>query len=500
MEQVQNFINGVLTASQSGRTAPVYNPATGEQTREVVLSSADEVRDAIAAAQKAFPRWATTSPLRRARILFKFKALLEENMDELARIISNEHGKVYSDAVGELTRGLEVVEFACGIPHLLKGEHSLNVGTNVDSHSLMQPLGVCAGISPFNFPTMVPMWMFPVAIACGNTFVMKPSEKDPSASLRLAALLQEAGLPDGVFNVVNGDKEAVDVLLTDHRVQAVSFVGSTPIAEYIYSTASAHGKRCQALGGAKNHAIIMPDADLDLAANALMGAAFGAAGERCMAISVAVAVGDEVADQLIARLKPQVEALRIGPGVVEGQENDMGPLVSAAHRDKVVGYINQGEAEGAELVVDGRGLKVAGHEAGYFVGGTLFDKVTPEMTIYREEIFGPVLAVVRVPDYASALALVNSHEYGNGTAIFTRDGHAGRQFSQDVLAGMVGINVPIPVPMAFHSFGGWKRSIFGPLNVHGPDGVRFYTRMKTVTSRWPSEPQQAAEFSMPTMK
>ncbi|OIN12486.1 CoA-acylating methylmalonate-semialdehyde dehydrogenase [Oceanisphaera psychrotolerans] len=500
MEQVQNFINGTLTASQSGRTAPVYNPANGEQTREVVLSSADEVRDAIAAAQKAFPRWAATSPLRRARILFKFKELLEANMDELARLISNEHGKVYSDAVGELTRGLEVVEFACGIPHLLKGEHSLNVGTNVDSNSLMQPLGVCAGISPFNFPTMVPMWMFPVAIACGNTFVMKPSEKDPSASLRLAALLQEAGLPDGVFNVANGDKEAVDVLLTDHRVQAVSFVGSTPIAEYIYSTASAHGKRCQALGGAKNHAIIMPDADLDLAANALMGAAFGAAGERCMAISVAVAVGDEVADQLVARLKPQVEALRIGPGVVEGQENDMGPLVSAAHRDKVVGYINQGEAEGAELVVDGRGLRVAGHEAGYFVGGTLFDKVTPEMTIYQEEIFGPVLAVVRVPDYASALDLVNSHEYGNGTAIFTRDGHAGRQFSQDVLAGMVGINVPIPVPMAFHSFGGWKRSVFGPLNMHGPDGVRFYTRMKTVTSRWPSEPQQSAEFSMPTMK
>lgn len=500
MEQVLNFIGGEITESHSGRTAPVYNPATGEQSREVVLSSANEVRGAIAAAQKAFPRWAGTSPLRRARILFKFKALLEENMDELARLISNEHGKVYSDAVGELTRGLEVVEFACGIPHLLKGEHSLNVGTGVDSHSLMQPLGVCAGISPFNFPAMVPMWMFPVSIACGNTFVMKPSEKDPSTSVRLAQLLKQAGLPDGVFNVVHGDKEAVDVLLTDHRIQAVSFVGSTPIAEYIYSTASSHGKRCQALGGAKNHAVIMPDADLDLAANALMGAAFGAAGERCMAISVAVAVGDEVADRLIAKLKPQVEALRVGPGVVEGQENDMGPLVSAVHRDKVVGYIDQGEAEGAELVVDGRGLRVAGHEAGYFVGGTLFDRVTPEMTIYKEEIFGPVLAVVRVPDYASALELVNSHEYGNGTAIFTRDGHAGRQFSQDVLAGMVGVNVPIPVPMAFHSFGGWKRSIFGPLNVHGPDGVRFYTRMKTVTSRWPSKPQQGAEFSMPTMK
>ncbi|WP_375055383.1 CoA-acylating methylmalonate-semialdehyde dehydrogenase [Zobellella sp. DQSA1] len=500
MEQVLNFIGGEITESHSGRTAPVYNPATGEQSREVVLSSADEVRGAIHAARKAFPRWAGTSPLRRARILFKFKALLEENMDELARLISNEHGKVYSDAVGELTRGLEVVEFACGIPHLLKGEHSLNVGTGVDSNSLMQPLGVCAGISPFNFPAMVPMWMFPVAIACGNTFVMKPSEKDPSTSVRLAELLKEAGLPDGVFNVVHGDKEAVDVLLTDHRVQAVSFVGSTPIAEYIYSTASAHGKRCQALGGAKNHAVIMPDADLDLAANALMGAAFGAAGERCMAISVAVAVGDEVADQLIARLKPQVEALRVGPGMVEGQENDMGPLVSAVHRDKVVGYIDQGEQEGAELVVDGRNLRVPGHEAGYFVGGTLFDKVTPGMTIYQEEIFGPVLAVVRVPDYASALELVNSHEYGNGTAIFTRDGHAGRQFSHDVLAGMVGINVPIPVPMAFHSFGGWKRSVFGPLNVHGPDGVRFYTRMKTVTSRWPSEPQQSAEFSMPTMK
>ena len=502
METVQNFIQGQISESHSQRFAPVFNPATGEQTRQVVLSSAAETAEAIAAADKAFPAWAKTSPLKRARVMFKFKSLLEQNMDKLARLISNEHGKVYSDAVGEVTRGLEVVEFACGIPHLQKGEHSANVGTGVDSHSLMQPLGVCAGITPFNFPAMVPMWMFPIALATGNTFVLKPSEKDPSLGLVLAELLQQAGLPDGVFNVVNGDKEAVDVLLTDPRVQAVSFVGSTPIAEYIYSTASAHGKRCQALGGAKNHCILMPDADLDMAASAIMGAAYGAAGERCMALSVVVAVGDETANELIGKLKSQIDVMKVGPGVVEGPENDMGPVISSQHKDKICDYISSGVEQGAALVVDGRDIRIEGHENGFFVGPTLFDNVSPEMTIYQEEIFGPVLAVVRVPDYQTGLELINRHEYGNGTAIFTRDGETARQFSEDVLAGMVGVNVPIPVPMAFHSFGGWKRSVFGPLNVHGNDGVRFYTRMKTVTSRWPASvrlEQHSSSFVMPTM-
>ncbi|MEH6532626.1 MAG: CoA-acylating methylmalonate-semialdehyde dehydrogenase [Photobacterium frigidiphilum] len=502
METVQNFINGQITESRSERFAPIYNPATGEQTRQVVLSSAAEVEQVVAVADAAFPAWAKTSPLKRARVMFKFKALLEQNMDKLARIISNEHGKVYSDAVGEVTRGLEVVEFACGIPHLQKGEHSANVGTGVDSHSLMQPLGVCVGITPFNFPAMVPMWMFPISLATGNTFILKPSEKDPSLALELAKLLKEAGLPDGVFNVVNGDKEAVDVLLTEPRVQAVSFVGSTPIAEYIYSTASAHGKRCQALGGAKNHCILMPDADLDMAANAIMGAAFGAAGERCMALSVAVVVGDETGDKLIANLTDQIAKMHIGPGIVDGPENDMGPVISAVHKAKICDYITTGVEQGASLLIDGRDLVVEGHEEGYFVGPTLFDNVLPEMTIYKEEIFGPVLAIVRVPDYQTGLDLINRHEYGNGTAIFTRDGETARQFSEDVLAGMVGINVPIPVPMAFHSFGGWKRSVFGPLNVHGNDGVRFYTRMKTVTSRWPASvrlEQHTSAFTMPTM-
>ncbi|MGB5447215.1 MAG: CoA-acylating methylmalonate-semialdehyde dehydrogenase [Psychromonas sp.] len=502
METVQNFINGEMTESRSERFAPIYNPATGAQTRQVVLSSASEVVQVVAVADAAFPAWAKTSPLKRARIMFKFKYLLEQNMDKLARIISNEHGKVYSDAVGEITRGLEVVEFACGIPHLQKGEHSANVGTGVDSHSLMQPLGVCAGITPFNFPAMVPMWMFPISIVTGNTFILKPSEKDPSLALELARLLKEAGLPDGVFNVVNGDKEAVDVLLTEPRVQAVSFVGSTPIAEYIYSTASAHGKRCQALGGAKNHCILMPDADLDMATNAIMGAAFGAAGERCMALSVAVVVGDEMGNNLIANLTEQIARMHVGPGIVDGPENDMGPVISAVHKAKICDYITTGVEQGASLLVDGRELIVEGHEEGYFVGPTLFDNVLPEMTIYKEEIFGPVLAIVRVPDYQTALELINRHEYGNGTAIFTRDGETARQFSEDVLAGMVGINVPIPVPMAFHSFGGWKRSVFGPLNVHGNDGVRFYTRMKTVTSRWPASVrlgQHSSSFTMPTM-
>ncbi|ATY90232.1 CoA-acylating methylmalonate-semialdehyde dehydrogenase [Pectobacterium atrosepticum] len=503
METVSNFIQGAIASSNSQRYAAVYNPATGEQIRQVVMSDKAEVEQAIASAAAAFPAWSKHSPLRRARVLFRFKALLEERMDTLARLISQEHGKVYSDAVGEVTRGLEVVEFACGIPHLQKGEHSANVGTGVDSHSLMQPLGVCVGITPFNFPAMVPMWMFPIALATGNTFVLKPSEKDPSFSLLLAQLLKEAGLPDGVFNVVQGDKEAVDVLLTDPRVQAVSFVGSTPVAEYIYQTASAHGKRCQALGGAKNHCILMPDADMDMAASAIMGAAFGAAGERCMALSVVVAVGDDTADALYQRLSAQIKAMRVGPGLVDGQENEMGPVISAPHRAKIADYIQSGVDQGATLRIDGRTLSVQGHPQGYFIGPTLFDNVTPEMKIYQEEIFGPVLSVVRVPDYQTAVTLINNHEYGNGTAIFTRDGETARQFCEEVQAGMVGVNVPIPVPMAFHSFGGWKRSIFGPLNVHGSDGVRFYTRMKTVTSRWPASVRlehHTSSFIMPTLE
>lgn len=503
MQQIiPNFINGSLIESQSTRTSAVFNPATGEQTKMVKLSTTCEVESAISAAEAAFPAWSQISPLRRARILFKFKTLLEQNFDQLARLITEEHGKIYSDSIGELTRGLEVVEFATGIPHLLKGEYSANVGRGIDTYSLMQPLGVVAGITPFNFPAMVPMWMFPIALACGNTFVLKPSEKDPSLSIRLAELLAEAGLPKGVFNVVQGDKEAVDILLTDPRIQAVSFVGSTPIAQYIYQVGSAHGKRVQALGGAKNHALIMPDAEIETTANALLGAAFGAAGERCMALSVAVTTNDQVADELIQALTPKVHNLKIGAGIVAaGQaENDMGPLISKEHLAKVTSYIDAGVAEGAKLVVDGRNYQVAGYENGYFIGGTLFDNVTPEMKIYQEEIFGPVLAVVRCQSYQQAVELINAHQYGNGSAIFTSDGDAARQYSHDIKAGMVGINVPIPVPMAFHCFGGWKDSIFGALNVYGVDGVRFYTRMKTITSRWTNHNlREGAAFSMPTL-
>ncbi len=494
---LQHFINGRHINGVGERRAPVFNPATGAVSAEVALANAEDTRQAIAAAHAAFPAWAATTPLRRARIMFRFRDLVEKHAGELAALITREHGKLLSDAEGEVTRGLEVVEFACGIPHLLKGEHSENVGTGVDSWSLRQPLGVCAGITPFNFPAMVPMWMFPIALACGNSFVLKPSERDPSCPLRLAELLQEAGLPDGVFNVVNGDKEAVEVLLTDPDVAAVSFVGSTPIAEYIYRTASHHGKRVQALGGAKNHMIVMPDADLDQAVNALMGSAFGSAGERCMAISVAVAVG-EVADSLVEKLAPRVSALKLGSG--EDQTAEMGPVVTGAHRARIREYIDSGINEGASLVVDGRDVNVPGHAEGFFIGGSLFDHVTPQMRIYREEIFGPVLVVVRVPDFETALRFINEHEFGNGTAIFTRDGGIARRFSHAVQAGMVGINVPIPVPMAYHSFGGWKRSLFGNLHVHGPDGVRFYTRLKTVTSRWPDEPSAHTEFVLPTMK
>jgi malonate-semialdehyde dehydrogenase (acetylating)/methylmalonate-semialdehyde dehydrogenase len=491
-----HWIGGHAVPGASGRFADVFDPATGAVSGQAPLASADEVRAAVDAAAAAFPAWAATTPLNRARVLFKFKELLARDADAIARAITAEHGKVLSDARGELTRGIEVVEFACGIPHLLKGEHSMNVGGGVDSWSEYAPLGVVAGITPFNFPCMVPMWMFPVALACGNTFILKPSERDPTAPLLLAKLLTEAGLPDGVFNVVNGDKDAVDALLDEPRVQAISFVGSTPIAEYIYARGSANGKRVQALGGAKNHMVVMPDADLDQAANALLGAGYGSAGERCMAISVAVCVGDATADALVAKLKPRVEALRVGPGCGDASEPDMGPLVTGQHRDRVRGYVDLGESEGAELVVDGRGA--AGRD-GFFLGGSLFDRVTPDMRIYREEIFGPVLSVVRTPDFESALALVDQHEYGNGTAIFTRDGEAARAFAHRVQAGMVGINVPIPVPMAFHSFGGWKRSLFGPLHMHGPDGVRFYTRMKTVTARWPEGPR-TADFHMPVMR
>jgi len=491
---VPHFINGAHAAGTNTRRGPVYNPATGAISKHVALADANDVDSAVMAAANAFPAWSAMTPLRRARVMFKYKALLEEHLDELAALITAEHGKVISDAKGEVIRGLEVVEFACGIPHLLKGEYSESVGNGIDSWSMHQPLGVCAGITPFNFPTMVPMWMFPVAIACGNTFVLKPSDRDPSASLRLAELFFEAGLPAGVLNVVHGDKEAVDALLHHPKVAAVSFVGSTPIAKYIYETAAHNGKRVQALGGAKNHAVVMPDADLGMAVEGLIGAAYGSAGERCMAISVAVAVGD-VADTLVAQLAERARSLKIGNGM---DDPEMGPLVTGAHRDKVRGYIDTGVREGATLVVDGRTHRVPGHDDGFFVGGTLFDHVTPAMTIYKEEIFGPVLVVVRVPDLNAAIDLVNAHQFGNGVALFTTSGDAARDFSHRIAAGMVGINVPIPVPMAFHSFGGWKDSLFGDHAVHGPDGVHFYTRLKTVTSRWPRTVSSNSSFVMPT--
>ncbi|MEA5105313.1 CoA-acylating methylmalonate-semialdehyde dehydrogenase [Pantoea sp. S18] len=500
MTIVGNFIGGKITHSASNETIPVYDPATGKVVRELTQSTAAEVEKAIEVAHAAFPEWSKTAPLRRARVMFNFKALMEKHREELAALIVSEHGKVWSDALGELTRGIEVIEYACGIPHLIKGENSPSVGTGVDSYSLMQPVGVVAGITPFNFPAMVPLWMFPIALACGNTFILKPPALDPSASVRMAELLKEAGLPDGVFNVVHSSNEDAEQLYKDPRIAAVSFVGSSGVAEHIYKTASAHGKRVQAFGAAKNHAIVMPDADLDATVNAIMGGAFGSAGERCMALPVVVAVGDDTADKLIARLTPLIKALRVGPGIQKGaEENEMGPVVSAAHQKKVLGYIDKGEQEGAKLVVDGRGIQVAGHAEGYYVGGTLFDNVTSDMTIWREEIFGPVLSIMRSSDYDSALLLVNSHEFGNGSAIFTSNGHTAREFVQNVEAGMVGVNVPVPVPMAFHSFGGWKRSVFGALNVHGPDGVRFYTRMKTATVRWPSGQQTVSEFSMPTL-
>jgi len=497
MNLIEHFIDGKVVSGSSDRKGKVFNPATGKQESEVRLASKSDLDLAVEKAKKAFESWSINPPLQRARIIFKFKEVVEKNFDELTKLIVSEHGKVYEDAKGSLTRGLEVVEFACGIPQMLKGEFTENVGTNIDSWSTRQPLGVCAGITPFNFPAMVPMWMFPIAIACGNTFVLKPSEKDPSCSIRLAELFKEVGLPDGVFNVVNGDKEVVDAILENKNIPAVSFVGSTPIAKYIYENAAKNEKRVQALGGAKNHCVVMPDCDLDQAVNGLMGAAYGSAGERCMAQSVAVAVGN-IGDELVSNLSKKVETLKIGSGMDKSSE--MGPLVTKEHLEKVRGYVDLGVSEGAKLVVDGRNIELQGCENGYYIGGCLFDHVTKEMKIYKEEIFGPVLSVVRVKDFDEAVQLINDHEFGNGTSVYTRDGDVGRTFASKIKIGMVGINIPIPVPVAYHSFGGWKRSLFGDQHMHGPEGVRFYTKLKTITSRWPSGVRSNPEFVMPTMK
>ncbi len=499
MAIIGHYIAGKMVVDGAERTQPVFNPATGASENEVLLASKSQVGEAVAAAQAAWPAWSKFSPLKRARILDRFKMILWDRMDQLAEAISVEHGKTHEDALGEVTRGVEVVEFATAAPTLLKGEFSENVGPGIDTQSIRQSLGVVAGITPFNFPAMVPMWMFPVALACGNCFVLKPSERDPSSSLLLAEWLAEAGLPEGVFNVVQGDKEAVDALLEHPDVKAVSFVGSTPIAKYIHQQGTAHGKRVQALGGAKNHMIIMPDADMDMAANALMGAAFGSAGERCMAISVAVPVTDQVADALIEKLMPKIQALKIGPA--SDPASEMGPLVTAQHADKVKAYIDAGVQEGADLIVDGRDFKqtMQGYENGSFVGGSLFDNVTPDMSIYKEEIFGPVLSMVRRNSYQDAVDLIHGHNYANGTAIFTRDGDTARAFAHDIEVGMVGVNVPIPVPMAFHSFGGWKDSLFGDHAMHGMEGVRFYTRIKTTTLRWPHGQRSDPQFTMPTL-
>ncbi|BBT18971.1 CoA-acylating methylmalonate-semialdehyde dehydrogenase [Metapseudomonas otitidis] len=496
MSLIPHLINGERVADQ-GRTADVFNPSTGEAIHKVGLASRETLQKAIDAAKAAFPAWRNTPPAKRAQVLFRFKQLLEQNEAEISRLISQEHGKTLEDAAGELKRGIENVEYACAAPEILKGEYSRNVGPNIDAWSDFQPVGVVAGITPFNFPAMVPLWMYPLAIACGNTFILKPSERDPSSTLFIAELFEQAGLPKGVLNVVNGDKEAVDGLIEAPEVKAISFVGSTPIAEYIYSEGTKRGKRVQALGGAKNHAVLMPDADLDNAVSALMGAAYGSCGERCMAISVAVCVGDQIADALVEKIVPQIKGLKIGAGTTCGL--DMGPLVTAAARDKVVGYIDDGVAAGAKLVVDGRGYRVAGHEDGYFVGGTLFDNVTADMRIYQEEIFGPVLCIVRVGSLEEAMQLINDHEYGNGTCIFTRDGEAARLFCDEIEVGMVGVNVPLPVPVSYHSFGGWKRSLFGDLHAYGPDGVRFYTRRKAITQRWPQRAShEAAQFAFPS--
>ena len=497
LDTITHFINGQKVDTASGRYADVFNPALGEPCARVALGTADEVNAAVAAAAAAFPAWSATPPLTRARVLFKYLQLCQQHTDEFAAMLTREHGKTFSDAQGEVARGIEMVEFAVGIPHLLKGEFTDQIARGIDAWSMRQALGVVAGITPFNFPVMVPMWMFPVAIACGNTFVLKPSERDPSASLLHARLLKEAGLPDGVFNVIQGDKVTVDALLDHHAVQAISFVGSTPIAEYIYARGTAAGKRVQALGGAKNHMVVMPDADMDMAVDALMGAAFGSAGERCMAISVVVAVGDS-GDKLIGALGERTAALKIRDGM--DKDAEMGPVVTAAAKHRIEKLIGEGVEQGATLVVDGRDCKVVGRENGFFVGGTLFDHVTPDMTIYKEEIFGPVLCVLRAPDVATAVTLINNNEYGNGVAIYTRDGGTAREFVRQIQVGMVGVNVPLPVPMAFNSFGGWKRSLFGDHHAYGPEGVRFYTRHKAVMQRWPNTASAGAEFAFPQMK
>jgi malonate-semialdehyde dehydrogenase (acetylating)/methylmalonate-semialdehyde dehydrogenase len=496
MNTIGHLINGDMHTG-SVRTQDVFNPSTGAVARQVALASKATVEEAITAAQEAYPGWRDTPPARRARVMFRFKALLEQNAEKICTLIGEEHGKIVHDARGELQRGIENVEYACYAPELLKGEHSKNVGAGIDSWSEFQSLGVVAGITPFNFPAMVPLWMYPMAIVCGNTFVLKPSERDPSSALFIAELLHQAGLPDGVLNVVNGDKEAVDTLLFDERVMAVSFVGSTPVAEYIYSTASANGKRCQALGGAKNHAIIMPDADLGNAIAALTGAAFGSSGERCMALSVAVCVGDEAADRFVSEMSKAMETLRVGP--FSDASNDFGPVITGQHKDKVIGFIDSAQKQGAAIVVDGRKPEVAGYESGFYVGGTLIDYVKPGMNCYKEEIFGPVLLVVRAESMIDAMRMIDDHEYGNGTCIFTRDGETARYFTDRILVGMVGINVPLPVPVSYHSFGGWKRSFFGDLAAYGPDAVRFYTRRKTITQRWPSAGvREGAQFSFPS--
>jgi len=496
LEVLGHYIGGRERAS-SGEVLDVFNPATGKVEKRLACALDAELEEAINAASIAFAAWRNTPPSRRAQILFRYKQLLEANIDEICQAITAEHGKVLDDARGELIRGIEVVEYACGISELLKGEHSKNAGPDIDSWSEFQALGIVAGITPFNFPAMVPMWMFPMAIACGNTFILKPSERDPSAALLLAKLFTEAGLPDGVFNVLNGDRRVVELILDDPRIQAVSFVGSTPIAESIYQRASKMGKRVQALGGAKNHAVIMPDADLDNAVNALMGAAYGSCGERCMAISVAVCVGEETADKLVAQLASRVKKLKVGPGT--DIENDMGPLISADALERINAYIEQGLDQGAELVVDGRGLKVEGSEGGYFIGGSLFDEVTETMSIHSDEIFGPILCVVRVQSLDQAMSIINRHEYGNGSCIFTRDGAVARYFSDHIQVGMVGVNVALPVPVASHSFGGWKRSLFGDLSIYGPDSIRFYTRRKTMTQKWPAQgDSEGTRFSFPS--
>jgi malonate-semialdehyde dehydrogenase (acetylating) / methylmalonate-semialdehyde dehydrogenase len=497
MALIEHIIGGERTSGSATKRQAVFNPATGEATGEVVLGGAADINTAVAVAKKAFETWSTTPPAKRARVMFRLRDILVKRADEVALTISKEHGKTHDDALGEVTRALEVVEYACGIPEKLKGDFSRDVGPGIDTCSERQALGVVAGITPFNFPAMVPLWMIPMAVATGNTFILKPSERDPSSANLIFDLFKEAGLPDGVLNIVHGGKDAVDALLDHKDVHAISFVGSTPIAEYVYTRGCAAGKRVQALGGAKNHMIILPDADLDQAADALMGAGFGSAGERCMAISVAVPVGQETADKLVAKLAPMVEAMKIGP--YDDPDAAMGPVITAQAKERIEGLISKGEVEGATIVVDGRGLKLQGYEDGYWVGGTLIDNVTPEMTVYKQEIFGPVLSVLRATSYDQAVGLINDHQYGNGTAIFTRDGDAARDFASKIQVGMVGINVPIPVPVAYHSFGGWKRSIFGAHGIYGPEAVNFYTKLKTVTSRWPTGIRAGAEFNFPSM-